>query len=58
MGAKSTIDITCKEAISKIIYFLDNASNEAIADALEILNDDARERGYDNLGLHNFTIKE
>lgn len=56
MGAKSTLSISREEALEKITYFLTNASDVAIADVLEVLNDDA---GFNDkwLGVRNFMIE-
>ena len=54
MGAKSTIDISREEAISRIESMWNHASDEAISDVLEILNDDADSE--ESVGLHNFRI--
>lgn len=58
MGAKSTMDLTRTEALILIIALLQKASNEALASALEDLNDDAGCRGDfdDYIGLNNFCV--
>lgn len=57
MGAKSTIDISRDEALGKIYDMLDKASDRAIADVLEVLNDDCDTDSEDWLGVHNFCLK-
>lgn len=56
MGVKSTIIVDKATAMAEM---LDSASNGALADVLEILNDDARDRGDEyGLGLANFYITD
>ena len=57
MGAKSSSLISKHEALGHIVAWLHDASDDALANVLEILNDDRREQGYDDsLGLLNFRI--
>lgn len=60
MGAKSTIDISRVFAINFITEQLENMSDQALADLVEVINDDIRDRqDWDNsLGLHNFCIRD
>lgn len=58
MGAKCTETISRERAIAFILEHLDSVSDETIAYALEVINDDLLGRAdYGNsLGLCNFTI--
>ena len=58
MGAKSTRNIEKEYALDMISILLEKASDRAIADVLEVLNDDAADRNdFDNyLGLSNFYV--
>lgn len=59
MGTKSTRDIARYVAMQYIASWLDAASDEALAGVLEILNDEAMERGDDldeTLGHYNFRV--
>lgn len=59
MGAKSTVEISREEAISKILEFIHHLDNETIALILENVNDELWDKGdYRNsLGLNNFTVR-
>lgn len=60
MGAKSTRDISREFAIGFITEQLQNMSDHALADLVEVINDDLiYKRDWDNsLGLHNFCIRD
>jgi hypothetical protein len=60
MGAKSTRDISRSFAIRFIEEHLHNMNDEALADLVEVINDNLRDKqDWDNsLGLHNFCIRD
>lgn len=58
MGAKSTVTLTRHEALRHIHELLEHADNDALADALEALNDAVwgRPDFGAGLGLANFHV--
>lgn len=46
MGVKSTVDITRNKAMGRILYLLKTASDQKIADILEVLDGDETFSNY------------